>query len=58
MTNEDKLKYIKKILDNNGNDYWDDCEIMCDQIQCIVNYEDLQDWSKKDINNKLNIREK
>jgi hypothetical protein len=57
MTNEDKLKYIKKILDNNGNDYWDDCEIMCDQIQCIVYYEDLQDWSRKDINSKLNINE-
>ena len=57
MTNKNKIKYIKKILDNNGNDWWDDCEIMCDQIQWIVNYEDLQDWSKKEINDKLNINE-
>ena len=57
MTDKDKIKYIWKILDNNGNDYWDDCEIMCDQIQCIVNYEDLQNWSRKDINSKLNINE-
>ena len=56
MTNKNKIKYIKKILDNDGNDYWDDCGIMCDQIQDIVNYENLQNWAKEEINNKLNIK--
>jgi len=56
MTNKNKIKYIKKILDNDGNDYWDDCGIMCDQIQDIVNYENLQNWAKEKINNELNIK--
>jgi len=56
MTNKNKIKYIKKILDNDGNDYWDDCSIMCDQIQDIVNYENLQNWAKEKINNELNIK--
>jgi len=57
MTNKNKLKYIKKIFDiaeKEGN--WDFCEIMCEQISCIVNYENLQDWARKDINSKLNIK--
>ena len=56
MTNKNKIKYIKKILDNDGNDYWDDCDVMCGQIQDIVNYENLQDWAKEKINNELNIK--
>ena len=51
MTDKEKIKHIKKILDNNGNDYWDDCGIMCDQIQSIVN-EQTSEWNKT-----LNIRE-
>jgi hypothetical protein len=39
MTDKEKIKRIKKVLDNNGNDYWDDCGVMCDQIQSIVNEE-------------------
>ena len=58
MTNKDKLKYIRKILDNDGNDWWDDCTIMCGQIQHIVSYENFRDWARKDINSKLNIKEK
>ncbi len=42
MTDKEKIKHIKKILDNNGNDYWDDCGIMCDQIQSIVNEQDQE----------------
>ena len=57
MENKNKIKYIRKILDNDGNDWWDDCGTMCDQIQSIVNYEDLQDWAREDINSKLNINE-
>tara|TARA_R100000027_G_C2167218_1_gene69601 strand:- start:73 stop:249 length:177 start_codon:yes stop_codon:yes gene_type:complete len=56
MKNKNKIKYIKKILDNDGNDYWDDCDVMCGQIQDIVNYENLQDWAKEKINNELNIK--
>tara|TARA_B100000519_G_scaffold153308_1_gene134356 strand:- start:618 stop:791 length:174 start_codon:yes stop_codon:yes gene_type:complete len=51
MTDKEKIKLIKKILDNNGNDYWDDCGIMCDQIQSIVN-EQTSEWNKT-----LNISE-
>ena len=39
MTDKEKIKRIKKVIDNNGNDYWDDCGVMCDQIQSIVNEE-------------------
>ena len=45
MTDKEKIKHIKKILDNNGNDYWDDCGIMCNQIQSIVN-EQTSEWWK------------
>ena len=45
MTDKEKIKHIKKVLDNNGNDYWDDCGIMCDQIQSIVN-EQTSEWWK------------
>ncbi len=51
MTDKEKIKLIKKILDNNGNDYWNDCGIMCDQIQSIVN-EQTSEWNKT-----LNISE-
>ena len=45
MTDKEKIKRIKKVIDNNGNDYWDDCGIMCDQIQSIVN-EQTSEWWK------------
>ena len=51
MTDKEKIKHIKKILDNNGNDYWDDCGIMCDQIQSIVNEQ------TSELNKTLNISE-
>ena len=45
MTDKEKIKHIKKVLGNIGTDYWDDCGIMSDQIQSIVN-EQTSEWWK------------
>ena len=57
MIDKDKLKYIKKVFDiaeKEGS--WDFCEAMCEQINSIINYEDLQDWYRKKLNKQLNIK--
>ena len=33
---EEKIKKIKKIIDNDGLDYWDDTSIMCNKISDII----------------------
>jgi len=36
MTDKEKIKKIKEIIDNNNLGYWDDTTIMCNKISDII----------------------
>lgn len=47
MTDKEKLKKIKKIIDNDNKGWWDDATIMCNKISDIIYDEEENNDTKR-----------